>query len=91
MPKQISQHTPGPWEVSKDGNDVENAEGAGVCALYADKTADANAALIAAAPELLATVKAMIDNSGCSTWNERAPKVFAMARAAIAKAEGRDV
>jgi hypothetical protein len=49
----VYKHTPGPWRISADGNDVENDEGAGVCALYADETADANAALIAAAPELL--------------------------------------
>ena len=49
----MSKHTPGPWKLSRDGNDIENADGAGVCAMYADETAPANAALIAAAPDLL--------------------------------------
>ena len=47
-----TEHTPGPWRVSVNGNDVENAEGAGVCALYADETEAANARLIAAAPKM---------------------------------------
>ncbi len=50
----IKQHTPAPWHVSADGNDVENVNGAGVCSLYADETADANGRLIAAAPAMLA-------------------------------------
>lgn len=48
-----TEHTPGPWRVSADGNDVENVSGAGVCTMYADETEQANARLIAAAPDLL--------------------------------------
>lgn len=58
--KTKATHTPGPWSVSCSGNDVENVSGAGVCALYADETAEANARLIAAAPDLLAAAEAML-------------------------------
>ena len=54
---QFTGFTPGPWHISADNNDVENVNDAGVCALYADESSQANAELIAAAPELLMTCK----------------------------------
>lgn len=54
------KYTPGPWKVSKDGCDIDNVGGAGVCTLYADETSDANARLIAAAPDLLEACKAIV-------------------------------
>ena len=54
---QFTGFTPGPWHISADNNDVENVNDAGVCALYADESSQANAKLIAAAPELLTECK----------------------------------
>jgi len=51
--KTKQTYTPGPWTISEDGTDVNNVEGAGVCAIYADESSEANARLIAASPDLL--------------------------------------
>ena len=86
MKKQ--KHTPGPWHISKDGNDVENVMDAGVCAMYADETATANAHLMAAAPDLLAALDSLLSlgaSEGFGQWEEW--EEVKVARAAIAKAE----
>jgi len=80
-----TKFTPGPWRASKDGFDVENVVGAGVCALYADETCEANARLIAAAPEMyeaVATLVRMVTDGDWTTveLNE--------ARALLARVEG---
>ena len=92
----MSAHTPGPWEVvdgRRIGVILPNAIGGGydshciaVTQESAHINAEANARLIAAAPELLEALKAIKDHPntryeveaqlGESTWN------------AIAKAEG---
>lgn len=76
--------TPGPWKVN--GDDVENAEGAGVCAMYADETADANARLIAAAPEMR-DILAWLTTPVSGTM----PDVVARIRALLARIEGEAV
>lgn len=61
----ITKHTPGPWTIHKDYSranyTVFDADGN-----YGDtsvETIDANAALIAAAPDLLAALKNLADES----------------------------
>ena len=80
------KHTPGPWEWSDDGNgNCWGRAGLKPCVLsatvhglvYVD---DADARLIAAAPDLLEALREM----------ERLHGATALSRAAIAKAEGRD-
>jgi len=109
--KQMSAHTPGPWELD-EGDDGDNftirADGEFVTRLtksrYTDDRRDpeayANAALIAAAPDMLAALAAIVKgadsepdgdylvgmNLGYVAIHRR--KIEA-ARAAIARAEGR--
>lgn len=92
------KHTPGPWQVSGlaviGTRDVRVNFGSGdeikkesICRVTAKSDAGedrANANLIAAAPEMLETLKLVTDNCGnpnCSTCKA--------VRATIAKAEGR--
>lgn len=88
----MSKHTPGPWKVDAMGN-VWSAD-TKVCEMsehpvmasgcYREKTDDehrANARLIAAAPDLLAALERIADETA-ATW------VCDVARAAIAKATG---
>lgn len=96
----MSKHTPGPW-VAEFGDDIviatPSCEIAVVAYTLAQRGAHtANARLIAAAPELLEAVKAMIE------WDDReqdhfvdfnvrmdlCKRAFDLARAAIAKATG---
>lgn len=85
-------HTPGPWWVDEpddpaaDKREVSDCEGA-TATVYGDAaTATANASLIAAAPELLAALKAHLPwrTEPVQGWG-----CWADAVAAIAKAEGR--
>lgn len=94
-------HTPGPWAVGgESGNDGEAEEIVAadrtIC-WTADTFTDeegaaitdedrANARLIAAAPELLAACKYLLENAEAAGWSEF---MLADARAAIANAEGR--
>jgi len=106
------KHTPGPWAIGGElisHNDIEIAT---VMHCYADKTgkpinrnspvlgaADANARLIAAAPELLEGLEKLLQGS-CSIVAHYHPGVNSIigkpvydgidkARAAIARAEGK--
>lgn len=78
----MSAHTPGPWKVftTKDGNKVigigdVNAEGVADCGFGVwrggDAEALANAKLMAAAPEMLAALKQVVEasRSGRDTVN----------------------
>lgn len=95
----MSAHTPGPWELDH-GDDGDNftirADGEFVTRLtksrYTDDRRDpeayANAALIAAAPDLLSSLRdvlAEIDGGG----DHFDMSAVSRARAAIARAEGR--
>lgn len=95
-----SQHTPGPWAVSGDQITVPAVSHAGKSARVAlvyhssqthpdvRRQAGANAALIAAAPEMLAVLKRLVQ------WSESgvpySSTVTDEAEAAIAKAEQGD-
>ena len=85
----MSKHTPGPWIVTgfdkefKDQINIQDDErGYYVAAAISCQAQEANARLIAAAPELLEALKNFVD--GCSVSVD----AFAVARAAIAKATG---
>lgn len=95
----MSKHTPGPWIVRAiDGSigSIDAADGIQMVAQameigHQDRTTGsperiANARLIAAAPELLAALKAMFNEHGEFEYSV-ADLIFA--RDAIAKAEGK--
>lgn len=97
-----AKHTPGPWKLSDEGqyNLVWSDELKDYVAsvhvydskghLYAN--ADANAALISAAPDLLEALQAIVDEAGPSFGHTDGPgtinRMAFAARAAIAKATG---
>lgn len=100
-PRMTSQHTPGPWGISDgcDGQAVvgtfdtdEHGPAIDVCGVY---TSEADAALIAAAPELLAVARwaesiwSTLAETGDFVLRERYAEHRDEARAALAKAEGR--
>lgn len=86
-------HTHGPWEVFNSHSGIyilDSAEQGAICKIEWCLEAEANARLIAAAPELLAALKRMWLYFGVRCdgtprdWTE-----WREARDAIAKAEGR--
>ena len=89
----MSKHTPGPWAYENYGGTVhvflDNKEGTpSICKLVGNDK-DANARLIAAAPELLGALEELFSMADDAyegddefTWN------VGKARAAIAKAKG---
>lgn len=99
-----ARHTPGNWiaapRSSIVGRPIVSApQGRSICNVTEHDDAEANARLIAAAPELLAALKGLIpDNVSLDNPNIRDRHVLAVdveigelrtAAAAIAKAEGR--
>lgn len=100
-----TEATPGPWFHYDDSDNPQHrhmiaAMGKTVAHIYCtkgDESADAaNAALIAAAPDLLEALKALCDEGMIPAvgphwrWSDEYYSLFENARAAIAKAEGRD-
>jgi hypothetical protein len=86
----MSKHTPGPWEARDFSGDqyvIWGPEfGGGRHALIATCTGpnlEANARLIAAAPEMLAALKRAYG------FLEKGSRAYEQVRAAISKAEGR--
>ena len=105
-----SKHTPGPWNVYRKSDAAPNdlpwvaATGNRVLAFVAYESilkddlarADANARLIAAAPDLLETLKLfvseyveLVESGDAGFWDAETEEKVKQARAAIAKAEGR--
>lgn len=91
----MSKHTPGPWAVNPlcaqvDAFDGKDGDPLPVCQLLwptdrrTEATTEANACLIAAAPDLLEALHKVANN-----WGDLHPKDLHQIRAAIAKAEGR--
>jgi hypothetical protein len=83
------QHTPGPWTIA-DKTDIRDGDGliARVATAWAGNgIINANARLIAAAPELLEALEKMLGDF--STYGALEVEA-AKARAAIAKARGED-
>lgn len=87
-----TKHTPGPWVVDRTHPELErNVVWSGdqiIASVVNDQhgNADANARLVAAAPELLEALRYMVANAEAEGWSEM---MLADATAAIAKAEGR--
>ena len=83
---KTTQHTPGPWSVSTYGNVMKKT-----CTVAKieqmpgdfDSEKQANANLIAAAPELLEALQEIV-----CTYGFREPDIREIARVAIAKAVG---
>jgi hypothetical protein len=80
----MKTHTPGPWSVraSFSGNSalhITSAADENIAAVRSDD----NARLIAAAPELLAALRGLINNSTRADWPA---DLYNAAEAAIAKA-----
>jgi hypothetical protein len=93
------KHTPGPWSLSEKYHsvNVRAVDGPYVADCNASaaigwETKQANAHLISAAPDMLAALKTLDSiERGMQGWHEDAKaEAWAKARAAIAKAEGRD-
>ena len=99
----MSAHTPGPWRAVKRAGSytspfvIVDGSGSGIANLEGNQlnptgtsigAAEANASLIAAAPELLEALRNLLD----LTWpslDMGEQSVIDLARAAIAKAEGK--
>ena len=88
-------YTPGPWVIAEEVQGRigrmqpcilgQGSELAVVSVRADDREEDANARLIAAAPELLAALKALIAEPDLKPWSEE----WDQAHSAVAKAEGR--
>jgi hypothetical protein len=96
------RYTPGPWEVVFEGHRLSVwAEGYGFVHTHevpqvnmgATKTANANARLIAAAPELLSMLKTWVEAEADAHFEEQAHDAdgcrYCESVAVIARAEGR--
>jgi hypothetical protein len=95
----MSKHTPGPWNNNKwNCHEHQISALGGTVALVShshslisEESADANARLIAAAPDLLEACKALIElpeiHEALKSGRARTIEPLHMARAAIAKAE----
>lgn len=99
----MSKHTPAPWNIQIDWEDrypiciidpttTNHPQGAlHICNVNPNLSdeSQANARLIAAAPELLAALEAL-ENTASNTFhnNPKLAEVIQAARAAIAKAQG---
>ena len=95
------QGTPGPWRVSEKRGDLidirHNDNGIGAISLNLAhvvarqswlKEAEANARLIAAAPELLEALQKMVSKAYKQNWNDAYPEELQSAQSAINKALG---
>ena len=88
-----AKHTPGPWEISRDAVPAGHVQvtvyaetggrGTRVATVF-DR--EANAALIAAAPDLLAAVEGLCQMSDENTFPGESDNRWKAARAAISKA-----
>jgi hypothetical protein len=89
----MAKHAPGPWHL--DVPYIEDSTNARIASLASRFEAEANGHLLAAAPDLFAALKAIIDSVASCTDDYGKPTTeicqvsdFSEARAAIAKAEG---
>jgi hypothetical protein len=88
-------HTPGPWRLSSPLG-ISSVDGLHVCDVVGygatEKRNLENAALIAAAPELLAALEGLLHGTRRpideADWHREREEASAIARAAIAKAKG---
>ncbi len=88
----MSKHTPGPWRYMAGTHSHYDSEGKAIARVYGPRgidcsRRDANARLIASAPELLEALKAV---QAFIEGEPDAVEPFGLVRAAIAKAGGND-
>ena len=85
---QSPAHTPGPWTV--DNQYIHGPDGIRFLAVAGDGAGQANARLIASAPELLEALEAVLQDLEhyVATHGPGPDKRLAIAREAIAKARG---
>lgn len=92
-----TKHTPGPWIVAADGLTIKEACDSDSAFPFeiarvsdTSNTDRANAYLIASAPDLLASLRALVAACERGAWNSEANQGghVVAARAAIARAEG---
>ncbi len=90
------KHTPGPWKVAKgmaietaDGKVAVGSAGPRACGPYFVTECEANAALIAAAPELLQALKNIIQSAPLVGLPLALEKDIQSATYVIARAEGK--
>jgi hypothetical protein len=93
MSREAMKHTPGPWNYDRSGYSLYVNSGRElVTALSMDgkrlETSEANARLIAAAPDLLEALKSVIAWLDAPDESAFSDSQLALARAAIAKATG---
>ena len=99
-----AKHTPGHWKVvehSWSDSSIFASDDKQVARLSIydvatestqsalEKEMDANARLIAAAPDLLEALEAMTGKAGKQNWNDMYPAQYAAALSAIDKAKGK--
>jgi len=84
----MSKHTLGPWEINEQYIIARSKRGLRTVCQWGSYTDEADARLLAAAPDLLAAVKAMSEYMAYAEILGEDKAVFKNARAAIAKAEG---
>ena len=86
-----SKHTPGPWSVEHDFMDESAfailSDDCVVATAWGNDHVDANAHLIAAAPDMLEALRGVVDT--CRADCPAGLPALSDARAALAKAEGR--
>ncbi len=82
-------HTPGPWAVGSNGasTKIVDADGKAV-AMITPRRGAWNGDLLAAAPELLESLKDLENILSCKPCDRDEHKLLDAARAAIAKAKG---
>ncbi len=64
----MSKHTPGPWKTTHsevNGYRVSDSTGWGVAVVLKDTNDEANARLIAAAPDMLEALRELLGDFGC--------------------------
>ena len=89
-----TKHTPGPWVWDSHYDDLrplwysEMSQGFGYLSWDNDETREANAHLIAAAPDLLEALEAIVATWDGPKYNHFMADNIDLARAAIAKANG---
>ncbi len=88
----MSAHTPGPWHVTPDSFVMTTSRPSlGIARVITHvRGFDANARLIAAAPDLLEALREIDGEAVCpaAEYVPALPKIWEIARRAIAKAEG---
>lgn len=92
MSTQTTTHTPGPWAIEEGDRETHIVGGEAILAYCPDwpcapQEQEANARLIAAAPELLEAAESLLDVVGVRIDDPRIAQFDAL-RAAIAKARG---